>query len=70
MFYGIGFSLEPAREVEIFLAFAFQPSESMLNISTIRSFQEVTAIGLYAKKKKKKKNTVDARLVFALFCVM
>ena len=27
--YRIGFSLEPDREVKIFLGFAFQPSESM-----------------------------------------
>ena len=48
--YRIGFSLELAREIEIFLGFAFQPSESMWNISTIRSFQEFMAIGLYPKK--------------------
>ena len=35
---------------EIFLGFAFQPSESMQNILTNRSFQELVAIGLYAKK--------------------
>ena len=29
VFYRISFSLEPAREVGIFLGFAFQPSESM-----------------------------------------
>ena len=36
---------------EIFLGFAFQPSESMQNILTNRSFHELMAIGLYAKKK-------------------
>ena len=51
MLYKIGFSLEPAREVEIFLGFAFQASESMLHILTIRSFQEFMAIDLHAKKK-------------------
>ena len=39
-----------AREVEIFLGFAFQPSESMQNILNNRSIQELMAIGLYAKK--------------------
>ena len=51
MLYKIGFSLEPAREVEIFLGFAFQASESMLHILTIQSFQEFMAIDLHAKKK-------------------
>ena len=41
----------PVREVEIFLVFAFQASESMLHILTIRSFQEFMAIDLHAKKK-------------------
>ena len=40
-----------AREVEIFIGFAFQPSESMQNILNNRSIQELMAIVLYAKKK-------------------